>query len=151
MVKYRIGVNYLKLNYDCIRDVLLVLEENLTIEVEETEDGAFYSYNYLDTDDVLNINSLSKYSKYDIIYSVVKLSEACYINTSDISGDDLTEFIISDITYSGHEFLQSIKSETVWNDVKNVSKKVGSMSFPIISSIAGNVISKIITTSMGIT
>lgn len=140
----------MKLNYDCIRDVLLVLEGNLTIEVEETKDGNFYSFNYLDTDDVLNFSSLSKYSKRDIVYSVVKLSEAGYINTSDISGDDLTEFLISDITYTGHEFLQSIKSDTVWNDVKNVSKKIGSMSFPIISSIASSIISKLITTSMSI-
>lgn len=137
----------MKLNYDCVRDVLLALEENLTIEVDE--DGC-YSFNTLFSEEICELDSLSKYSKQDIIYAIIKLYEAGYINASTMSADELTDCIISDITYDGHEFLQSIKSDPVWDKVKRVADKVGSISIPIISSIASQVLSKLITSAIGI-
>jgi hypothetical protein len=147
-------VKFMKLNFDCIRDVLLALEESLTIEAEVYDLGegeeTSYSFSFISIDQLLKHERLKEYSNMDIFYSVNKLSEIGYIEAECESGDNMSTYLISDIKYPGHEFLQSIKSETVWNDVKNVSKKVGSLSFPIISSIAGSIITKIISTSMGI-
>jgi|LFRM01.1.fsa_nt_gb hypothetical protein len=137
----------MKLNYDCVRDVLLALEESLTIDVEDDGD---YSYNSLLSNEIIQLDRLSKYSKKDIIYSVLKLIEAGYLN-GDIynEGDGLISFCVNDIKYKGHEFLQAIKSDTVWEDVKKITIKIGSISLPIISSIASNVISKLISNAMG--
>ena len=137
----------MKLNYDCVRDVLLALEESLTIDVEDDGD---YSYNSLISNEIIQLDRLSKYSKKDIIYSVLKLFEAGYLN-GDIynEGDGLISFCVNDIKYKGHEFLQAIKSDTVWEDVKKITIKIGSISLPIISSIASNVISKLISNAMG--
>lgn len=144
----------MKLNFDCIRDVLLALEESLTIEAEvydlgEGEDAS-YSFSFISVEQLLKHERLEEYSNIDIFYSVNKLSEIGYIQAACEWKGDMSTYLISDIKYPGHEFLQSIKSETVWNDIKKVSKKVGSMSFPIISSIASSLISKIITSSMSI-
>lgn len=137
----------MKLNYDCVRDVLLALEESLTIDVEDDGD---YSYNSLLSNEIIQLDRLSKYSKKDIIYSVLKLIEVGYLN-GDIynEGDGLISFCVNDIKYKGHEFLQAIKSDTVWEDVKKITIKIGSISLPIISSIASNVISKLISNAMG--
>lgn len=143
----------MKLNYDCVRDVLLELEENLTIEEvsydlgegEETE----LTFSFIDIKRLAAFERLKKYSKKDICYSVNKLNEAGYISAEPIPGDDLSDYLISDITYVGHEFLQSIKSDSVWNHVKDVSKKAGAMSFPVISSIASNILSQIISKTIG--
>ncbi len=137
----------MKLNYDCVRDVLLSLEETLTIIIDNGE----FSYNSLSPNNLIKLSRLSEYSMEDVIYSVLKLGEAGYIKVDiNESGSDLLDICISDIEYEGHEFLQAIKSDTVWNDVKRVAKKIGSISLPIISSIASSVLSKLITKTMGL-
>lgn len=143
----------MKLNYDCVRDVLLELEETLTIEevfydLGEGEESEL-TFSFIDINRLAKLERLKKYSKKDICYSVNKLNEAGYINAEPIPGDDLSDYLISDITYVGHEFLQSIKSDSVWNHVKDVSKKAGAMSFPVISSIASNILSQIISKTIG--
>lgn len=138
----------MKLNYDCVRDVLLALEEVLTIEVDDDGD---YSYNSLFSLDIFKLVRLPEYSKVDITYSVLKLIETGYLDAeTHNTGSDCLAFCINDITYDGHEFLQAIKSDTVWKDVKKVTKKIGSISIPIISSIASSVISKLIANTMGL-
>lgn len=144
----------MKLNYDCVRDVLLTLENELSIEESsyslDEDEETYFSFSFIDVNGLSKIENLKKYNKKDIFYAVNKLDEAGLIEAEPTSGDDTCGYLISDITYLGHEFLQSIKSDTVWNDVKSISKKVGSMSFPIISSIASSLLSKLIEKSVGL-
>lgn len=143
----------MKLNYDCIRDVLLELEENLTIEEISYDLGkgkeTKFEFSFINIDRLAELERLKKYSKKDIFYSINKLEEAGYIIADSIPGDDSLNYLICDITYAGHEFLQSIKPETVWDDVKNITSKVGTISIPIISSIASNVLTQIISRTIG--
>jgi hypothetical protein len=144
----------MKLNYDCVRDVLLTLEDTLDIKeltynLGEGEESHF-NFSTTDIEIIAKHERLKSYPKTDIFYSIHKLYEADYIVAGQVNAENLTRYLIQDITYNGHEFLQSIKSDTVWNDVKKVSSKVGTMSFPIISSIASNVIAKLISTSLGV-
>ena len=133
---------------------MLTLEDKLSIEEStytlDEDEETYFSFSFIDVNGLSKIENLKKYDKKDIFYAVNKLNEAGFIEAESTSGDDTCGYLISDITYPGHEFLQSIKSDTVWNDVKKVSGKVGTMSFPIISSIAGSVISKIISSSLGL-
>jgi hypothetical protein len=91
----------MKLNHDCVRDVLLYLEDNLNLGQKIKFD--------LNTDIALT----SKYSKEDIIYSSLKLLEAGFINakacdTVQPYGPVVIE--IASITYNGHLFLDSIRN-----------------------------------------
>lgn len=118
----------MKLNYDCVRDVLLAVEnaetidENLSLtplKVVELFDG------------------LPEYKDNEILYTVEKLKEAGYINAvvSFAAGHYIDGFI-SSITYSGHEYLDNIRDPKVWRKVKSVLAKAGATTLPLISQAA---------------
>ena len=85
---------------------------------------------------------LPDYDLSVIKYSVLKMDEADLINARIISFDDsiVGEFLIFDITYFGHEFIEQIKDDNNWNKVKDVAKKVGSSSIDILLQIATGVL-----------
>lgn len=59
--------------------------------------------------------------------------------------------MIPDLTPEGHKFLADVQSDNVWNDVKEVSKKVGSNSLNTLSQIATSIISTIVKSQLGLT
>lgn len=127
----------MKLNPDCMRDVLIEMEK---AEYEEP----LYLQRFYD--------ALPKYSEDVINYSIVKLEEAGFIKATVKSriGYDYSILRIDDITYSGHQFLADIRSESIWNNVKEVSAKVGSNSLQAISQIATSIITTIIKQQLGL-
>ena len=125
----------MKLNPDCMRDVLLEMEK---VPFSES----------LDIEPLCN--SLPQYTYEDIVYSCYKLKEANFIQAIIKSYDDELHVIsLDDITYSGHQFLADIRSDTVWNHVKEVGKKVGSNSVSALTQIATGVITAIIKQQLG--
>ena len=112
----------MKLNIDCIRNVLLELEKLPLGKV------TFVSTLY----EVLD------YPESDILYSCVKLQEAGYIITVDIYRDcNYMPHIdgIIDITFKGHEFLSNIKIPSVWEKLSETLKKIPGASLSVISEI----------------
>ncbi len=127
----------MKLNPDCIRDVLLYVEENTSLKkhVTITEQTSH---------DLLN-----KYTYDEISYHVRQCELSGYFErtTHDITGN----CSISYLSPVGHQFLSNIRSDSVWHNVKEVSKKVGSNSLQAISQIASAVITAIIQNQLGFT
>lgn len=128
----------MKLNVNCVRAVLLELEK-LPFQQSCTIDDL--------------VAALPKYDSNDITYTCFKLSEANFIiiktyQSIGMSGPQIHS--IDDITYYGHQFLANIRSDTVWNDIKEISKKVGSNSISAISQIATGVITEIIKAQLGL-
>lgn len=123
----------MELNKDCVRDILLKCEELLQMN----DDGTM---NVLQSGDLKEV--LPDYDLSVIKYSVLKMDEADLINARIISFDDsiVGEFLIFDITYFGHEFIEQIKDDNNWNKVKDVAKKVGSSSIDILLQIATGVL-----------
>lgn len=123
----------MELNKDCVRDILLKREELLQMN----DDGTM---NTLQSGDLKEV--LPDYDLSVIKYSVLKMDEADLINARIISFDDsiVGEFLIFDITYFGHEFIEQIKDDNNWNKVKDVAKKVGSSSIDILLQIATGVL-----------
>lgn len=122
----------MKLNIDCMRDILLTVEQ---ADYEET----------------LNFHTLHeripKYSEEDLHYCLVKLDEAGLLEvvTIPVMRQHLPGIkSIHYLTMSGHEFLESIKSDNVWNRTKNVAFKIGSYSLSTLTNIATGVISELI-------
>ncbi|MGC4018359.1 MAG: DUF2513 domain-containing protein [Muricomes sp.] len=127
----------MKLNIDCVRDILLVMQD---MPRAETLTGA----------EIREI--LSEYPADDIDYSCLKLKEAGYIDAIISPYED--NFIVArldDITFLGHQFLADVYSDNVWNDVKNVSDKIGSHSINALSQIASSVVTAIIKSQLGLT
>lgn len=127
----------MQLTPDCIRDVLLELE---TFPMGAYKASAF-------------CNCLEKYSNEQILYTLIKLYEGHYVNAvfkRSSSGIPII-FHVYDITFQGHEFLESIKSDTIWNQhIKPVAEKVGSKSFEAITQIASSVITTLITNCLSV-
>lgn len=115
----------MKLIHDCVRDVLLYIEENLT-------------YN-----GSINAKSIkTNYSVEDVLYTCDKLFEAKFIQMhKDITGG----VIIGEITYNGHQLLDSIRDDGIWKETKSKVSKIASVSLPIIQQVAA----AIITTKLG--
>lgn len=123
----------MKLNYDCVRDVMLYLEENLN-----------FGNPIRDTN--INLN----YDIKEISYSLLKLHEINYLDGSVskyMDGD--YSVITTDITFYGHKFIGEIQSDTIWDKTKSVSKDLGIQTINGITQIAGSVISGLILSKLG--
>lgn len=120
----------MKLNHDCIRDLLIYLEDTLPID-------GFLRVNQL---------TLGIYSKDDLIYTAQKLEEAGYIKckNSRYVGDDLPCVDIYSITYQGHQFLDNIRDEKVFAKTKSMLSMLKSVSIEIVSETASKVITNMI-------
>ncbi len=131
---YESGVIILKLNQECIRDLLLYLENNLS-----------YTKN-------ININSLSlkDYSQEELIYTADKLNEANYINCIKSKGYEIPFIIATSITYNGHKFIDNVRDNKVWVKTKGILKGFESLSVDIISETASKVITNIINQQLNL-
>lgn len=126
----------MKLNPDCIRDILLTVENN--------EFGGYFTLTSLR-------NKLSQYSIEELHYCCLKLNEADYLDL--ITAPMMRTHIpgikaIYDLTFEGHEFLEDIKSDSNWNKTKDIAKKVGSFSLNTLKDISVEVISSVINSHL---
>ncbi len=123
----------MKLNQDCVRDILLYLEENL-------------SYN-----DRLPAESikLENYTMDEIHYTISLLCDANYIEAIPIDSLGYSRtFLIRSLTMSGHELLDNIRDNKVWKKTKETASKFTSVSLKILSSVAANLLTNMINQSL---
>ena len=59
--------------------------------------------------------------------------------------------MISYLSPDGHQFVNNIRSDNMWSNVKEVGKKVGTTSVSILSQIASGVVTSIIRAQLGLT
>ncbi len=136
----------MKINPDCIRDVLLYLEKNLTYN-HEREYGIEHNSITLTTI-IEQLHKDHNYEPDDVKYSVEKLLEIRYIISDKMTTGNNKSIIscsISDISYDGHQFLNTIRPDTVWQATKKGASKLGIMSMHALSSIAMKVAEVIIS------
>lgn len=130
------------LNYDCIRDVLLYLEDTL----EYTDNQIAMTHTRLTINSIAN--ELSSYSKEDVQYTIEKLYEARYIRIVNIIHDKngyMTSGYIDDITWEGFNFLNNIREKSIWEATKEGAKKVGAISISAISTISLEIVKAVVT------
>ncbi|MNW48340.1 hypothetical protein D3C74_257030 [compost metagenome] len=118
----------MKLNHECVRDVLLTLES-----LPDNE--------YIDSENHIEYDQIQKYQKSDFVYSVQKLIEANYINAGVLRTLDGDSYAVNSLTWDGHQFLDNIRDNTVWAETKNkVGSAVASASLSIIAEVASSFI-----------
>ncbi|WP_251911587.1 DUF2513 domain-containing protein [Lactobacillus gasseri] len=116
----------MKLNNDCVRNILLFIEANQT------------SGKTLHVESIIKSLKLTGYKEDEIKYALSKLNETPYVNF------DLTEYnglvldgISGALTWEGHQFLDNIRNKSTWENVKsNIKEKVGNASITIIAAVA---------------
>lgn len=128
----------MKLNPDCIRDVLIYLEENLYID--ENHQFSCITLHKLN-------EGLSQYNEEDIFYSVYNLYKIKYIEGLIKNHGNTVMGIceIQNITWDGHQFLNTVRPQTVWDATKKGAKKLGITSISALSMIALEIGKKIVT------
>ena len=127
----------MRINEDCIRDVLSYLIENLTLKLNDTK-GDFEKLSMYK----IIYHFQNTYSKEDVWYSLYNLEQERYIETNDIRKHSITGFAFVDIfnvTHKGHNFYESIRPQPVWDKTKSVLSKIGIHSLKFIESIAHDV------------
>lgn len=117
------------LDYDCIKDILIYLQNNL----EYTQGTVHKEINWYD---IYNDEYLCKiYHQEDIMYNIEKIIEARLVRTSMYKYNENTREIllcfIDDITMTGHDFLNNAQNETVWKNVKERVSSFGKVALPI--------------------
>lgn len=131
----------MKLNADCIRDVLLELEKSLTYRTDEEGRLEKNTVSLHDLDCIL-----IRYTKEDIFYTLSNLNQAGYINmTVKGAGNSIYLCFVNCITFQGHEFLEKIRSDQSWSKVKAGAEAIRNYSLDAISAIANGVASAAIT------
>lgn len=125
----------MNLNIECLRDILLSIEEKplgKTFTQKDLEEKLSYS-----SDDIYYCCYQIKRSNLaEIDYREIQLPNKLPIISS-----------IGELTPYGHQFLENIKSDDIWNKTKEQAKKVGSFSLKSLIAIAEKVISTAITNS----
>ena len=114
----------MKLNPDCIRDILFATEKH----TDFSKSIVLNKRNYKLLSD--------KYSFDELIYHVNQCK-----NYGFIYGEPRGSFYqIKDLTPKGHDFLANIAQENNWSKVKVAASKIGSLALPVLQSLASDTI-----------
>ena len=119
----------MKLNPDCIRDILFVVENNATYSNDVSEETIFKELD-------------SKYPREEILYHVRQCEHSgLFLQVVHYFGG----FSIQDLSPYGHQFINDIRQDNNWNKTKEIAKSVGSTSLDVMKNIAAQVISNLIS------
>ena len=125
----------MKLNYDCIRKILLYVEANSGYEPNTT------IYKIIQPREISKALRGDDFNDEEITYAIQLLFEEGYFNIDrkPVYGPNNTLFNIdiTSLSWSGNELLNNIRNDTAWNAVKERCKKVGVGSVKAISTITG--------------
>lgn len=115
----------MKRDMDLIRSLLMAVEKN--------EHGF--------APDIIEIPN---HTQEEIGYHAFLLGEAGLAVVKPIStfGSESPSAIIRNLTWAGHEFLDSARNNTIWNQAKDKAMKIGAFTLPIISAILTDLIKK---------
>lgn len=124
----------MKLNPDCVRDLLLSLE-SLT---EANQTYFFPQWDDEEFDYASEYPLLAKYSPGEIEYHVQQCLENDFFLDGKIGAQG--HLSLRDISPKAHEFLANIRSEENYSRTKKVAAKVGSFSLSAITTIAQEIV-----------
>jgi Hypothetical protein (DUF2513) len=119
-------------DWEIIREILLRLENSQKPNV------------------YLNAQSIDKFPTQEVAYNMRLLSEAGYIearilNSSSGSGEINAAMAIR-LTNAGHDLLDTIRSESVWNKVKDKFASTGiEMTFDLVIGVGKKIMEAILS------
>lgn len=123
----------MKLNPDCVRDILFVVEEYSTYSNDVSEDKLYEKL-------------IPKYSQEEILYHVRQCEHSgLFLKVQHYFGG----FSIQDLSPYRHQFINDILQDTNWNRTKDIAKNVGSFSLDVLKDISSQVITNLISNQLG--
>lgn len=128
------------LNKDCVRDILLYVEKHCVYYDDKRRGRTMYEIRFAE---LIDCEELKPYDYDTIHYALEHLFKDEYIEGSISPQNAIHTFKIAHIkglTLKGHELLDNIKSQAVWDTVKEKSERTEGCSLDVISAIARDTI-----------
>ncbi|MGM0124714.1 hypothetical protein IGI37_002108 [Enterococcus sp. AZ194] len=125
----------MKLNHDCVRQVLIDIENNMP------------AHDIITSNIFEEFTSYKKFGEEQFSYTLAKLKEAGFISALETTADGAINIFltINSITWEGHKFLDTIQSDTVWNKTKEkITSTVGTTSLQVMGVVATSVATKLL-------
>lgn len=142
----------LKLNMDCVRDVLLCVEENTGLRKAcyFVDLGLSEATKFLGTSSELQkyqeeLNK--KYSNDELLYHVQYCVKTGLIKADNTGFGERIE--VRDLTPYGHEFLSNIRDQGNWAKTKEIGGKVGAFGLNMVAKIAEGVATAYLNKQLG--
>lgn len=110
----------MKRDWELVREILMKIESLGTIK------------------DVVRPKDFENYDEETVSYHIYLLEQAGLIEAIVKKHHNTGIFALaSNLTWSGHEFLDAIRDESVWNKIKSIAKEKGiDMPFEIVKATA---------------
>lgn len=110
----------MKLDPKCVRDTLIAIEK-----MSDLDDGL--TPKWLSIKNFLDNAITSKYSEKEIVYTLRKLKEGDLIIADfQYAGNELYLATVTELTYDGHQFLESISSSKIFDMAISKLDELGS-------------------------
>lgn len=145
----------MKLNIDCIRDILLCVEDNT---------GYRKHASFVDIDKVSSLSNITgceapkiwpyqdelmkTYTNQELMYHFKYCIDAKLLETDDRFGTQ--QFLVIDLTPLGHEAIANLRSPTVFETVKTLAEKLCVSSLTGICQLANSVTAQVIQAHLNI-
>lgn len=126
----------MKLNPDCIRAVLLEIENSWELRLDDSGNIRKESMNLA----ALN-KALPDFDKRDVFYSVLNLQQAGFLDAKiQYAANGMVYYCsIDHMTYAGHQFLDRIRDTKNWSKIKAGLDHVRNYSLDAITALAEGV------------
>lgn len=126
----------MKLDIACVRDILLYVES--------------LPFNSMAT--IMQLHEkYPHYSDEELEYNCLKLIEGQYLEgiTVSVRNSPLPRIkCILCMTFEGHQFLETIRPETIFEKTKNALSNVGTFSFDVVTKVGTTYLSQLVTSAL---
>lgn len=114
----------MRLNNDCIRDVLLYIEDNTD-----------YKKRFINIDKLLTDLD---YDENTLFYHISMISQANLVDK--VVYADNKPISTSSLSWNGHQYLDNIRDDKVWSMVKDKTKNLASVSLNVLIPLASKLL-----------
>lgn len=133
------------LNHDYVRDILLYIESNLNYKSGEEVPT---HHKKIDHSRLLDKEQFKNHNKEELMYAIELLIQEQYLQCekpAKFYNGNLYEADIIGLSWKGHELLDNVRDDNVWNAVKERARSFGQFSIKTLSTIAGQLTVKLMT------
>lgn len=131
----------MRLNLDCVRDVLFCVEEHVGLRkfcsFIDVDSGAFAVLGENPPVPPHQVELLRTYENDELFYHVRYCVDAGLVY--HLENSPSSQIVVTDLTPKGHEFLANIRSNENWNKTKAIGSKIGAFGLDMASKIAEGV------------
>lgn len=132
----------MRLNADCLRTVLLYIEEYTYLTMDDKMKPLYHN---VGSRQVIEKCEELGFSAEDAFYSIVILHEKGYIEATPTKVHNLpVSYEIDRLTPAGHDFLSSIRSPETYSHVKAIVDKMGGFTLETLVYVSRTVFTEMV-------